>query len=751
MAPFDLAQFAVKLLSEHWNDARRWTGGALRGLRRVPVFHQASNTDCGAACLAMVLAYHGRWEPLGEIREELGIGRDGASAKDIVEAARRFSLNARAVRVDDPQDLRHLPRGSILHWKFDHFVVLEGGSAKGCRVVDPSHGRRQVSWDETGLAFTGVALVFHPDEKFVRGGRRASGMARLVGPLKEHWRVLAKVVVVSLLLQVLMLALPVVTGVVVDRIVPTSDLDLLGILALVVVVVLAYRYMVLQLREYLMLYLRAKLDERLTLSFLGHLVSLPFSFFERRSHGDLSVRLESNSTLREIMTSSVLTAALDGLLVVMYLALLFMGHPGLAWLALSFALVRFVLFAIVGRRTRELSGDVIKAQSDTRSYQIHVLRGIETLKTSGQEAMATSLYADVYRRELASVVSQGRFNAKVNSTMAIVSAGGPLCFLLYGATLVIAESLTLGQLLALAAVATGFWTPITGLVGAAFELQRARSYLERIEDVLTTEPEQSPASKRAPPKLSGHLVVENVSFAYDRHGPLVLDDVSFELTPGQVLGITGRSGSGKSTLAALICGLHKPTRGRILLDGHDLHDLDLALVRQQLGVVLQKPYLFGTTVRANIALGDSEASLERIAEAARMAAVDQDIEAMPMGYDTAVSDLGGSLSGGQMQRLSIARALLTDPAILVMDEATSSLDSLAEDEIFRNLSKRRGTRITVAHRLSTIRHADQILVLRAGKIVESGRHDDLVSLDGVYASLVGPTLKSHQTSEMGLD
>lgn len=708
---------------------------------RVPVIHQGSASDCAAACLAMVLAFHGCWIPLRKLRTQLASGRDGATAAEILASARSHGLQAQALRIDKVDDLARLPPGTILHWRGNHFVVLDRQQRRGrISIVDPAHGRRHVDRDEAASAFSGIALVFEPGAGFERGGQREFGLARFLQPMAAQWPTLARVVAVSLLLQVLALALPVVTGIVVDRAVPNADRQLLWILSVATLVLLAYRWLAQLLREYLLLRLRGVLDSRLTGDFLRHLVGLPFAYFNTRSHGDLAVRLESNALLREILTTTVLSAVLDGLLVLLYVLLLLAGNLQLALLALAFAVARLAVYVVARRRTQELTSDFIRASAETRGYQMHVLRGIETLKASGREDDAVERYARIYRDELDASIAQGRFRARIDAVLLVLGAGGPLLFLLYGAQLVLSGALSLGGLLAMAAVASAFWTPLSGLVAAALSMQQAKSYLERVEDVLSTDPEQAEGAGRTPPVLSGHISVRNVGFAYSPGAASVLDDVSVDIRPGQMVGIVGRSGSGKSTLATLLCGLYAPGRGDIRLDGEDLRELDLRQVRRQMGVVLQKPYLFGTTIGRNIALNDPEADLERIVAAARLAAIHDDIVAMPMGYDTHVSDLGGSLSGGQLQRIAIARALLAQPRILVFDEATSALDALTERKVFDNLRDVNATRIVIAHRLSTIRHADMILVLEAGRLVESGNHEQLLAAGGHYCALLGAQL-----------
>lgn len=720
------------------------------GRRQVPFVHQAGKTDCGVACLAMSLAYHGKWVEPRELRKVFGEGRDGSSARALLSAARSHGLRGRAVRIDEVTRLAEVPAGTVLHWSFSHFVVFERRHKKEYVVLDPARGRVRLPEKEVSNRFTGVALLFEPDDHFETGGVRSYGFGRFMRPLFSHWRILYKVILASVMLQLLGLALPVATGVVVDQVVPAANENLLLIMLLAAGALFLYRFFVKLLRENLLLKLRAILDAKLTLGFLEHMVSLPYAFYERRGHGDLAVRLESNAILREILSTTVLSAILDGGLILIYLLILFFGDWRLGLIAGGFAAVRVGIYLAARKVTRERATAVIQGQSQTRGFQMQLLHGMETLKTTGNEERATGQFANVYNEELNATIAQARLNALLGSLLDAISVSGPLLFLLCGAWLVMEGILSLGMLLGLAAVAAGFWTPLDSLVQAALQVQRAKSYLERIDDVITSEPEQNRDEVQPPPTLSGAIAIENVSFSYGKDSPRVLHELSIDIEPGEVIGIAGRSGSGKSTLASLLCGLYRSDSGRILFDRHDIHTLDLRLMRKQLGVVIQKPYLFGTSIKNNITLNDPDVPMDRVIRVARLAAIHADIEALPLGYDTPLSDLGGSLSGGQCQRIAIARALLRDPALLILDEATSALDVITEQEIYENLKMVRATQIIIAHRLSTIRDADRIIVLDEGRVVEQGGHDDLINAGGMYATLVSAQMRQRTTPVPGI-
>jgi ATP-binding cassette subfamily B protein len=703
--------------------------------RRVPYVQQLEITDCGAACLAMSMALHGRRVSPEEVRTATGTGRDGVDASSIIRAARAYDMRGRGVRVD-VDGIRYLPKGAILHWEFNHFVVFERLSRNTVVVVDPALGRRRIPMEKFRQSFTGVALIIEPDEGFVRDRRRAESAWRYVRPMMRESGLLGRVGIVSLSIQVLALAVPILTGVLVDRIVPAGDRDLLFVLSAGLLAMALFHLFASFVRAHLLLNVRTQLDLKISLNFIHHLVSLPYSFFLQRSSGDLMMRLNSNSTVREILTTGAMSTMLDGTLVSLYLVLIWVQSIRMGAVVVAVGLLQVVVMLISHRRNQRLMAETLTAQARSQGYLVQILAGVETLKSVGAEERAVSEWTNYFVDEVNTTLQRGKLNAMVDSVMGSLRVASPLVILGVGALSVLNGSLSLGQMLALNALAAGFLTPLANLVTTGLQMQLLGSYMARINDVLNTEPEQPSKEGLRAPELEGGITLENVSFRYGPGSPDVVKEVTLAIEPGQRIAIVGRSGSGKSTLAHLILGLYPPTAGRVLYDGEDLAELDLGWVRKQLGIVPQDAFLFGSSVRKNIALADPDMPMERIERAAQLAAIHDEIASWPMAYETVLADGGATLSGGQRQRLALARALVHDPKILLLDEATSHLDVETENVVHRNLDRLGCTRIVIAHRLSTVERADLILVMEDGRFVERGKHDELLAAGGRYWRLV---------------
>jgi ATP-binding cassette, subfamily B, bacterial len=711
--------------------------------RRVPQLLQMSEVECAAACLAMILGYYGRQTSIAEISERSGVGRDGLSALALVRAARDYGLRVRAISLPDT-NLRSVSLPAIVHWQFNHFLIVEGWSATHVDVVDPAVGRKRLTADEFDAGFTGVVIMLEPGVQFVKhtAVRRITLRAYLAQFLKRAPFMLVQILVVTLLLQLFGLAVPLLTAVVVDRVIPSKMLDLLPLLGIGMVIVLFAQFVTTLLRAMLLVYLQARIDLQLMSSFVEHLLSLPQSFFHKRSNGDILARLNSNTAIRDLISEQLVSAFLDGSLVMVYLVVLFIQSQAFGLFVLAVSLLQVLLLLLTDRPVRAWARRELETDGKAQGYMAEVLTGISTLKAAGAEQRAFAQWANLFCNQLNVFVRRQSFSAAISTSITTVQALSPLVLLWIGATQVIRGSLQVGTMLALSALAASFLASLTSLVRSGQQLQVVNAHLERIADVLDAQPEQDLQCVQVPPHLSGHIHLEHVSFQYDATSPNVLQNITLSIEAGQKIAIVGRTGSGKSTLGKLLLGLCLPTAGEIFYDGIPLRYLNYQAVRSQFGVVMQDAVIFSGSIRQNITLNALDIGIERVSRAAQRADLHDTIMKMPMGYETYVSEGGRALSGGQRQRLAIARALAHAPAILLLDEATSALDVVTEQRVEANLRALPCTQISIAHRLSTIRHADCILVLDEGRLVEQGTHQELLQKNGYYAKLMQNQLAS---------
>lgn len=655
--------------------------------RHMPVLRQMSTVECGAACLAMILSYYGRQTRVAEIRNGMEIGRDGVTARMIAQTARRYGLRVKAYSIA-PAEFQHLQCPVIVHWTFNHFIVVERWTAARVDIIDPAVGRRSITAAEFDAGFTGIVLTFEPGAHFQT--RPAAGepawrlYLRGVVRVPGYMAAVVQLLGASVVLQGLGLVVPAATAVLVDQMLPQGRSDLLTTLGVGLGVVILTQVVVGLLRARVLVYLQTHLDARLMLGFFEHLLALPFRFFQSRTSGDLLMRLTSNMVLREILTGQTVAVLLDSLLVLAYLALLLLRDSGVGLLTLGLGTLQIALLAGTARRLQQLSQQELGAQAASQSYLVEALTGMATLKVSGAEDSALDHWSNLFTRHLNVARERRHLAAVLDTVLSALRTFAPLLMLWLGALRVMEGTLSLGTMLALQALAVACLTPLASLVATGQQLHLVGAHLERIADVLEATPEQERQAVRPAARLTGRIELRQVSFQYDPHTPSVLRDISCTITPGQKVALVGRTGSGKSTLAMLLLGLYPPTSGEILYDNVPLQELEYQTLRRQCGVVLQENVLFSGSIRQNLALHDPCLSLEEISTAAQLAAIHDDIVHMPMGYETVLTAGGTNVSGGQRQRLALARALTRRPAILLLDEATSHLDLVTEAQVEHN-------------------------------------------------------------------
>lgn len=693
--------------------------------------------ECGAACLAMILCYYGRKTSISEVSTHCDIGRDGLSALSIVKAARSYGMRVRAISLPR-NDFRFVRLPAIIHWEFNHFVVVERWSSRYVDIVDPAAGRRRLSAEEFDAGFTGIAIMLEPGTQFDRKTmqRKITLRGFLIQYIHQTPLTLLQILGASLFLQAIGLMSPLLSKFLIDDVLPYKQASIMTMLAVGMILIILSQIVTSLLREWLLAYLRARLDTHMMVNFFEHLLTLPYSFFQKRSSGDLLTRLSSNTVIRDTLSSQLISTILDMSTVVTYLCILFWQSRAFGLLTIAIGTVDAILLLSTTRPIRELMNRELAAQGKAQGYTAEALAGMATIKAAGAEQRALERWSNLFFDQLNISIRRSYISAIIGAAISTLRSFSSLALLWLGATQVLNGSISIGTMFALNTLATSFLSPLSSLVSSGQQLQLIHSHLERIADVTETEPEQNIQTVQQPPKLSGSIQLSQVSFRYAPDTPLILHSINLIIHAGQKIAIVGRTGSGKSTLGKLLLGLYLPTEGLISYDGIPLQMMNYQEVRRQFGVVMQDSSVFSGSVLQNITLNNPDMGVEQAAQAAEMAAIHDDIIQMPMGYETFVSEGGSALSGGQRQRLSLARALASSPAILLLDEATSHLDVITEQKVDRSLQRLACTQIIIAHRLSTIRNADLILVLDQGVIVEQGAHRELMARNGYYARLM---------------
>ncbi|HRW03545.1 MAG TPA: peptidase domain-containing ABC transporter [Caldilineaceae bacterium] len=705
---------------------------------RVPVVLQMGAADCGAACLAMITRYWGGAIPLHACQSAMGGNAHGVTALMIAQAARAIGFDVQAFR-HTCQGLAQTQLPAIVHWQGVHFVVLEAWREDAVQIVDPAVGRRTLTPDEFTRAYSGVTLTLTPSTDFaagVRANRGHSTMAiwrayvRRVLAVAGSRALLLQLLVASFLYQLAGLTLPVVTWLVVEQLLPAASERQLALLAGGMIVAVASQTMISYARSVLVIRLQEQLDRGLIPPFFTHLLRLPFAFFQQRTTGDLLARVEGNSAIRELILSGVMTGLLDGGLALLYLVILYSQMPLFGALVSVAAVGQCWLLVHASERIHAQSRIQLALQGDEEGFAVQIVRGIETIKTAGREAWIVAEWQRRFGATLAAAVRHRYTVARIESTLQLLSNATPLILLWIGVSAVQQGELSLGQMLALIVLATAALAPLGNLAEQLQRAQQIGAHLERLEDILQTEPEAVSGSATQAIALKGTIEVTNLAFDYGQNRNVGLRDVTFRIAPGEKVAMIGPTGVGKSTLVRLLVGLYRPEQGQITYDGYTIEEIGLASLRQSIGVVLQDCFLLSGTIRENIALHQPDLPLAQVIAAAQTAAIHQEIMRMPMGYETQVGEGGSTLSGGQRQRIALARALATKPAILILDEATSHLDTATEALIQQALEGLQVTQLIIAHRLSTVRHVDRVLVLERGQLVEAERDIVLAGTNG---------------------
>jgi ABC-type bacteriocin/lantibiotic exporter with double-glycine peptidase domain len=657
----------------------------------------------------------------------------------LLQVARGFGLEGKGYACD----LAHLPSLKlpvIVHMVFNHFAVLEEYTPQRVLLADPGLGRHWLPMAEFSKQYTGVVLSFAPGPDFARRARAGPAAWRVyAGSLRRVPGVaglLAQVLIATLLVQLLTLAGPLLLALLVDRVLPTRRADLLAIAALALLLLSLARLVATYLRAVLLVYLRERLDLLLMPALFRHILSLPYTFFQRQGRDALAWQVQQSSALREALNVQTLALLFDGLTLLLYGATIFAFSPLLGLIALTLLTGQLAALLLSYRPLIVLAHEERDARLAEAAYLLRVVRDMESVKVTGAEESFFAYWRNLLHKHLNVQLAHSQTRTLYELLTTGFASLGPVLLLLVGMQQVHTGRLTLGVTLALNLTAYLMFRPLADLIGHIRTLQGIVANVQRLNATLAAVPEQVGDAVRPAPVLTGRLALEQVSFRYNPTAPWVLRDVSLQVEPGQKVAIVGAGGAGKSTLIKLLLGFYAPTEGCIRYDGQALTDLDLPSVRRQLGVSLQGAGIMHQTLRYNIALGRNDVPMAQVRAAARLALIDDDIMRLPQGYKTFAGENGANVSGGQRQRLLLARAFLQRAPILLLDEATSALDSLTERQVEANLRQMGSTRIVVTHRLATVRDADQIIVMHDGEVAERGRHDDLMAAEGRYAAFV---------------
>lgn len=704
--------------------------------RRYPFFAQQSTSDCGAACLVMVGRYWGKSFSVNRLRDIANVDRNGASLRGLAAGAESIGFTTRPVKASlNKLAEQNLP--AIVHWEGKHYIVVYKVTRDRVIVADPAIGQRSLTYAQFKAGWTGYTLLLQPTALLKDAQEASTPFWQFFELVKPHQLVLLEVFIASILIQIFSLITPLFTQLLLDRIVVQRSNLTLTAVGLGLLIFGLFRVAITGLRQYLLDHTANRVDLALIVGFISHTFRLPLSFFESRYVGDIISRIQENRKIQRFLTGEALSTVLDLLTVFIYVGLMFWYSWKMALLTLVIV-PPFVLLALIATPfLQRVSREIFGAYTEETGYLIQSLTGIRTVKSMAVEQTVRWHWEELFGKSVKKSFSGQVISNTLQTFSLTIESVVTTALLWFGAWLVIQNELTIGQLVAFNMLLGNVIRPFQRLIGLWNELQEVIIAVERINDMIDAEPEEDlqHQSRQFLPPIRGQIRFEQVTFRYHPESDVnTLENLSFAVQPGQTIALVGRSGSGKTTISKLVLGLYPATEGKILIDGYDITSLSLRSLRQQIGVVDQDTFLFGGTIRENITVGHPQSTLDDVIEAAKQAGAHQFIKELPMGYETQIGEGGGMLSGGQRQRLAIARALLGNPRLLILDEATSSLDAESERIIQTNLNTilTNRTTLVIAHRLSTVRNADKILVLDKGVLVESGTHDELMAKRGQY-------------------
>ena len=705
---------------------------------KVPIVLQMENVECGAACLAMVLAYYKKYVPLEKLRVDCGVSRDGSNLRLVCLAAGFYGLSPRPIKItaDGIRESGNLP--AVIHWNFNHFVVLTGFEKNKVLINDPAVGAIKVNFAEFERAFTGIALELTPSEEFERGGKPKNALKFIFVKLSECKALVGYIVLVGLLLTVFGITAPVFSRIFFDYILSEKSPQWQAPLLTAMTVTMLATFLLKFVRSYLLLKLEGRFSVTASSAFFWHLLRLPMDFFMSRFAGDIGEKQAGNDEIAKTLCTEIIPAVLSAAMIIIYLAVLFCFDVTLTVAGILIAAANIFAAMYNSKVNANAARAIVRDSGRFASVAIAGIEMIETIKASGAEQghferlLGYAAKRDNTQQEI------DKTNARFDAFSSMLKELLNIFILILGVYKVLNGQFTIGILLAFQSFVFSFLDPVDHLAALSSIMQQTKSRIDHIDDAMNYPEETVPTDtdEEDVQKLSGDILIRNLCFSYNPLVTSLVEDFNLEIRRGEVVALVGGSGSGKSTIAKLIAGLLHPQSGEVLFDGKRKEEISVEIFSNSLATVDQQYTIFNDTVTNNITLWNDLISEQRVIGACRDAMLHRDIVERTGGYENVLAASGRSMSGGQCQRLDIARALVVDPTIIVLDEATSALDPITEKIVMDNIKQRSITTIIIAHRLSAIRDADRIIFLKNGKILQQGTHEELIQQNGAYARLI---------------
>ena len=712
-----------------------------KGAAKVPTIMQLEALECGAACLCMVMAYYGKWVPLEQARKDCGVSRDGSKAKNVVIAARNYGFKATGFRCEVEGLKKSISYPCIIHWNFNHFVVLEGFKGNYAYINDPGRGEVKVSMDEFDRAFTGICLAIEPGEDFEPSGKKKSVLEYVREHLKGAGEAMVFLIITSVLGYLFGLLNPVFTKFFMDRLLTGENSGLLMPFVFLMSVLAISQIIVAFIQAIYQMKINGKIAAVGNSSFMWNVLKKPMEFFSQRLSGDILQRQGTNASIASTLVNTFTPLFLNSVMMVFYLVVMLRYSAILTLVGIAAISVNLILSRIIANKRESIMRIQVRDKGKLSAATVSGIQMVETIKASGAENGYFQKWAGYQASANTQSVRFTRLNAFLGGLPALTSQLANLTVVILGVFLTISGEFTIGAIMTFQGFLSQFMSPVMTIISAGESIQVMRTDMERIDDVMKYPEDEhfkdEPAKAEEDySKLGGKVELRNVTFGYSRLSDPLISDFSMTLEPGSRVAFVGTSGCGKSTLSKLISGLYKPWSGEILFDGKPIKDIDRTVFTSSVAVVDQDIVLFEDTIENNIRMWNKSLKDFEITMAAKDAQIYDDIMARDGGFSGVLAEGGKDLSGGQRQRIEIARVLAQDPSIIIMDEATSALDAKTEYELVKAVKDRGITCIVIAHRLSTIRDCDEIIVMDHGKVLMRGTHEELMAKGGAYAEFV---------------